>query len=74
MLVGCRQVVRHLVLVQTFGGSSPSIPDFKNSRLGGSFFISLYWECCNVTIGFQDGLDAFLSAMMPNCWEFKAGL
>ena len=26
------------------------------------------------TIGFQDSLDAFLSAIMPNCWEFKADL
>ncbi len=27
-----------------------------------------------VGIGFQDGLDAFSLAMMPSCWEFKAGL
>lgn len=30
--MGCRQVVRHLVLVQAFGGSSPSIPDKKEVR------------------------------------------
>ncbi len=25
-------------------------------------------------IGFQDSCDAFSSAMIPSCWEFKAGL
>ena len=25
-------------------------------------------------IGFQDGCDAFLLAMMPSCWEFKTDL
>jgi len=27
--MGYRQVVRHLVLVQTFGGSNPSTPEYK---------------------------------------------
>ena len=28
--MGRRQVVRHLVLVQAFGGSNPSAPEFKS--------------------------------------------
>ena len=28
--MGRRQVVRHLVLVQAFGGSNPSAPDFQD--------------------------------------------
>ena len=30
LLLGCRQVVRHWVLVPAFGGSNPSIPAKKN--------------------------------------------
>ena len=29
---------------------------------------------CSFTIGFQDSLDAFLLAIMPSCWDFKADL
>ena len=30
--------------------------------------------CHNAGICFQDTLDAFILAMMPSCWEFKADL
>ncbi len=32
-VLGRRQVVRHLVLVQAFGGSNPSAPEFKRDDL-----------------------------------------
>ena len=42
-LVGCRQVVRHMVLVHAFGGSNPSTPAMKNDRtFVRSFFIVLW--------------------------------
>ena len=37
--MGRRQVVRHLVLVQAFGGSNPSAPDVKS---GVKFISSLF--------------------------------
>ena len=53
---------------------SPSVPVqvwpgaiTKRLTSGKSFFYAS-------DIGSQDTLDAFLSAMMPNCWEFKAYL
>ena len=36
--MGRRQVVRHLVLVQAFGGSNPSAPDKKKTILNIVFF------------------------------------
>ncbi len=43
--MGCRQVVRHLVLVQAFVGSSPTIPANQciklNSDPPGSLFLRL---------------------------------
>ena len=32
ILLGCRQVVRHMVLVHAFGGSNPSTPAMKFYR------------------------------------------
>lgn len=54
-------------------------PRFKTEAFLSIYLKTLFVFCYykfiyNFDIGFQDGLDAFLSAMMPNCWEFKAGL
>ena len=38
--MGRRQVVRHLVLVQAFGGSNPSAPELKIPAKAGIF----YWK------------------------------
>ena len=37
--MGRRQVVRHLVLVQAFGGSNPSAPEYKRPACR-SFFVA----------------------------------
>ncbi len=39
--MGCRQVVRHQVLVLAFGGSNPSIPAKKNTGLMIGIFLGL---------------------------------
>ena len=40
-LMGCGQAVRHLVLVQAFGGSNPSIPAKKKRvQLRARFFVT----------------------------------
>ena len=51
MGMGRRQVVRHLVLVQTFAGSNPSAPDLIFWITFGK--ILLYPELCNMTFLFR---------------------
>ena len=36
------------------------------------FLMPNFPDCSEVSITFQDSLDAFLLAMMLSCWEFKA--
>lgn len=41
IILGRRQAVRHLVLVQAFRGSNPFAPGFKKEAFLGLFFASI---------------------------------
>ena len=70
-LVGCRQVVRHMVLVHAFGGSSPSTPAKLASK--NEPRRSLFLFCCLYLFG-----RVAIAAMIPlmkfagSDWDDKA--
>ncbi len=68
-MAGVVKWLRPRIVVPLCVGSNPTTRPIKRPI---TFVIGLF--ICVVDIGFQDGLDAFSLAMMPSCWEFKAGL
>ena len=67
------QLVEQLIRNEQVASSSLAIGFCKKERgiFTSFFFISMPRS---INIGFQDSLDAFLLAMMPNCRGFEADL